>query len=285
MKKFQQKRAAAGLAALWMALSLTACAVSESTEGKITQEDCAAAVTEAAETARLEGFSEGYAQGLAEGKQSVMPQEEEMEVPSEREAFVSVAEAIPDAILEIRYYSTYNFVGDRIQGYEAPVALLTREAAEALREVSDELVQQGYRLKLYDAYRPQQAVDHFKAWAEEVTDQRMKPFFYPEVEKAELFERGYVAAKSGHSRGSTVDLTLFDMKRGKEVDMGGTFDYFGEHSHADYTGDLTEEQKANRALLRDAMLAHGFRGISTEWWHFTLKDEPYPETYFDFPVA
>lgn len=280
VEKFRQ-RSAAVLAALWMAVSLTACGVTGST-GQMSPEACEAAAAQAAETARTAGFSEGYEQGFAEGQQTAAAQEAADVLP---EGFVSISEAVPDAVLEIRYYSTYNFVGERIRGYEEPVALLTCEAAEALREVSDELVQQGYRLRIYDAYRPQQAVDHFKDWAEDLEDQRMKPFFYPDVKKAELFDRGYIASKSGHSRGSTVDLTLFDMKSGKEVDMGGAFDYFGERSHADYTGDLTEAQRANRALLRDAMLAHGFRGISTEWWHFTLKNEPYPDTYFDFPVA
>lgn len=284
MKEFYRKGAAV-LAALWMVVSLAACGVTESTQGQITPEDCQTAVEEAAEQARKEGFSAGYARGLAEGQASSAPTEEEVEPSTGQEGFVSISEAIPDAILEIRYYSTYNFVGDRITGYEAPVALLTEEAAAALREVSDELVQKGYRLKIYDAYRPQQAVNHFKAWAEDLEDQRMKSCFYPEVEKTELFARGYISGKSGHSRGSTVDLTLFDMERGKEVDMGGTFDFFGPASHADYSGELTEVQKANRALLRDTMLAHGFRGISTEWWHFTLKNEPYPDTYFDFPVA
>ncbi|MBQ7520068.1 MAG: M15 family metallopeptidase [Clostridia bacterium] len=198
--------------------------------------------------------------------------------------FVLLSEAVPDAILEIRYYSTYNFVGDRIDGYEQPVALLTREAAFALRQVSDELVQKGYRLKIYDAYRPQMAVSHFMRWALDFEDTRMKPYFYPELEKDVLFPLGYIAEHSGHSRGSTVDLTLFDMATEKEVDMGGTFDYFGELSHPDYTG-ITEEQFANRMLLREAMLAHGFKPLAEEWWHFTLAEEPYPDTYFTFPVS
>ena len=197
--------------------------------------------------------------------------------------FVYLAEAVPDAILEIRYYSTYNFVGERINGYERPVAMLTKEAAKALREVSDELVSKGYRLKIYDAYRPQRAVSHFEAWAKDLSDIRMKEYFYPELDKSVLFEQEYIMSKSGHSRGSTVDLTLFDMKTEKEADMGGTFDYFGPLSHPDYK-EITEEQYANRMILRDAMLAHGFKPLDTEWWHFTLKDEPYPDTYFDFPV-
>ena len=198
--------------------------------------------------------------------------------------FVLLSEAVPDAILEIRYYSTYNFVGDRIDGYEAPVALLTREAATALRAVSDALAERGYRLKIYDAYRPQAAVDHFVRWAQDRSDTRMKPYFYPELKKGVLFDQGYISKKSGHSRGSTVDLTLFDMTTGKEVDMGGAFDYFGKRSHPDYSG-VTPEQRANRMLLRQVMTEHGFKPLSTEWWHFTLKDEPYPKTYFTFPVS
>jgi len=197
--------------------------------------------------------------------------------------FVLISEAIPDAILEIRYYSTYNFVGDRIDGYEEPLAFLTKEAAKALKDASDELVARGYRLKIYDAYRPQKAVTHFMNWALDAKDTRMKEYFYPELEKDTLFPQGYIAEHSGHSRGSTVDLTLFDMKTEKEVDMGGTFDYFGELSHPDYR-KITKEQYNNRMLLRDVMMKHGFNPLEEEWWHFTLKDEPYPDTYFTFPV-
>ena len=197
--------------------------------------------------------------------------------------FVSLGEAIPDAILEIRYYTTYNFIGERIDGYEAPLAFMTKEAAAALRKVSDDLKAKGYRLKIYDAYRPQRAVTHFVNWSRDVADVKMKPYFYPELEKNEIFPKGYVAEHSGHTRGSTVDLTLFDMKSGKEVDMGGTFDFMGELSHPDYKG-ISEEQYANRMLLREAMMKHGFRPIPEEWWHFTLENEPYPNTYFTFPV-
>ncbi len=198
--------------------------------------------------------------------------------------FVELALAVPDAILEIRYYSTYNFVGERIDGYLEPVALVTKETAEALKAVSDDVEAQGYRLLIYDAYRPQTAVDHFVRWAEDLDDTEMKPYFYPDEDKATLFDKGYIAEKSGHSRGSTVDLTLFDMASGDLVDMGGTFDFFGEISHPDATEGLTQEQIANRQLLSDAMQAHGFKPLSTEWWHFTLADEPYPDTYFSFPV-
>ena len=209
-----------------------------------------------------------------------IPQNEPYALP---EGFVLLADAVPDILQEIRYYSTYNFVGSRIDGYEQPCAILTAEAAQALRAVSDELLAEGYRLKVYDAYRPQSAVDHFVRWAEDREDTAMRPCFYPEEEKSQLFAHGYIAARSGHSRGSTVDLTLLDEASGKELDMGGTFDYFGAPSHTDYAG-LTPEQRANRALLRDAMLRHGFRAIRTEWWHFTLQEEPFPDTYFDFPV-
>lgn len=199
------------------------------------------------------------------------------------EGFVLVGEAIPDALLDIRYYTTYNFVGARIDGYEAPVAVLTREAADALKLVSDDMKAQGLRLVIYDAYRPQRAVDHFACWAEDIADTRMKAVFYPDVDKADLFEKGFIARRSGHSRGSTVDLTLLDEATGKLLDMGGPFDFFGELSHPDYAG-VTAQQHENRLLLQSAMVKRGFKPLSTEWWHFTLVDEPYPKTFFDFPV-
>ena len=199
------------------------------------------------------------------------------------EGFVLVGEAIPDALLDIRYYTTYNFVGARIDGYEAPVAVLTREAADALKLVSDDMKAQGLRLVIYDAYRPQRAVDHFARWAKDIADTRMKAVFYPDVDKADLFEKGFIARRSGHSRGSTVDLTLLDEATGKLLDMGGPFDFFGELSHPDYAG-VTAQQHENRMLLQSAMMKRGFKPLSTEWWHFTLVDEPYPKTFFDFPV-
>lgn len=197
--------------------------------------------------------------------------------------FVALGEAIPDALQDIRYYTTYNFVGERIVGYEAPCALLTKEAAEALRRVSDAVRAEGLRLLVWDAYRPQQAVDHFVRWAQNAADVRMKHVFYPQVDKADLFTQGFIARRSGHSRGSTVDLTLFDDRTGQALDMGGPFDYFGELSHGSYAG-VTPEQKTNRRRLAAAMVREGFRPLSTEWWHYTLENEPYPETYFDFPV-
>jgi len=208
--------------------------------------------------------------------------------PADSSDFVELSEAVPDVILEPRYYSTYNFVGDRIAGYQAPRIFMTKEAAQALKEVSNDVIKQGYRLKIYDAYRPQMAVDNFVAWAENLGDKRMKDYFYPQVDKTRLFADGYIDAKSGHSRGSTVDLTLFDMQTGKDVDMGNVFDHFGIESHPDWCGDpegkINEAQFKNRMILREAMLRHGFKPLSTEWWHFTLKNEPYPNTYFTFPI-
>lgn len=207
--------------------------------------------------------------------------------------FVLVTDVVPDAILEIRYFSTYNFIGDRIPGYEEPIAIITRQAADSLKAVSDELLQLGYRLKIFDAYRPQCAVDYFMAWAADVDDVRMKEYFYPELDKSVLIPQEYIAEKSGHTRGSTIDLTLFDMKTEREVDMGCTYDYFGVASHPDVLpgqeagayGPVNEEQYRNRMILREAMLRHGFKPYECEWWHFTLKDEPYPDTYFTFPIT
>ncbi|MBR4360985.1 MAG: M15 family metallopeptidase [Clostridia bacterium] len=197
--------------------------------------------------------------------------------------FVCLGEAVPDVILEIRYYSTFNFIGERISGYEQPIALLTKEAAAALRAVSRDVAEKGYRLKIFDAYRPQTAVDHFMRWAQDMADTRMKAYFYPELDKRVLVPNGYIAAHSGHSRGSTVDLTLFDMRTGGEADMGGPFDYFGERSHYSFPS-LSPAQRARRGLLREAMVRRGFRPLAEEWWHFTLEGEPWPDTYFCFPV-
>lgn len=197
--------------------------------------------------------------------------------------FVVLTDVVPSVVLEIRYYTDYNFVGEQIDGYEEPVALVTKEAAEALKNVSDDLAEQGYALKIYDAYRPQMAVDHFVSWASDLSDTKMKDDFYPEKDKSVLFDQGYIAYHSGHSRGSTLDLTLVYSATGEDVDMGGTFDYFGEKSHSDYTG-ITDEQYSNRMILRDAMTSNGFNPYSEEWWHFTLANEPYPGTYFTFPV-
>ena len=198
--------------------------------------------------------------------------------------FVLLADYVPGIIQEIRYHSTYNFVGERIEGYEEPCAILTQEAARALKQAGNELNVQGYRLKVFDAYRPACAVRHFVLWGIEDQDIRMKPYFYPDLEKQELFSRGYIAKRSSHSRGSAVDLTLFNMKTGREADMGGPFDLFSEVSPPDYTG-ITEEQYENRMILRRVMLRNGFLPIDCEWWHFMLENEPYPDTYFEFPVS
>ena len=225
------------------------------------------------------------------------------QLPEENNSdFVTVTDVVPDAILEIRYYGTYNFVGARVDGYLQPTALLTKEAADSLKAVSDDLIKQGYRIKIFDAYRPQRGVDHFVRWAADLSDTAMKPYFYPDLDKSVLFEQEYIMEKSGHTRGSTVDLTLFDMATEREVDMGATFDWFGIESHPDFCGNpetgeyngdnsaspagrsITAEQFANRMILRNAMLAHGFKPLDSEWWHFTLKNEPYPNTYFTFPV-
>lgn len=204
--------------------------------------------------------------------------------PDDASGFVLLSDYVPDAILEIRYYSTYNFVGQRIDGYQQPTALLTRAAAIALAKASDELRAKGYRLKIYDAYRPQCGVDHFVRWAKDSLATEMKAYFYPELEKDVLFPQDYIMEKSGHTRGSTLDLTIFNMATGKEVDMGGTFDYFGERSHPDYREGISEQQYANRMILREAMVNAGFNPLYSEWWHFTLANEPYPDTYFTFPV-
>ena len=205
-------------------------------------------------------------------------------MPMDSSGFVVLAEFVPHIIQEIRYYSTYNFIGDRIDGYEEPCALLTKEAARALKGASNELFVQGYRLKVFDAYRPAPAVKQFVLWGIEDQDIRMKPYFYPNLEKQELFAKGYIAKQSSHSRGSAVDLTLLDMKTGKEADMGSPFDLFSEISHPDYRG-ITDEQYENRMTLRKAMLRNGFQPIDCEWWHFSLRDEPYPDVYFEFPVS
>ena len=209
--------------------------------------------------------------------------------------FVNLTDVVPDAIIEARYFATYNFVGARVDGYLEPVVLYTREAAEALKAVSDDVKAMGYRLKVYDSYRPQCAVDHFVRWGKDLADSLMKPYFYVNVDKSRLFIEGYIAEKSGHTRGSAIDLTLFDMATGKELDMGGVHDWFGIESHPDYGGNpdtgeytggahITEEQFHNRMILREAMMRHGFDPYDCEWWHFCLWDEPYPDTYFNFPV-
>ena len=199
------------------------------------------------------------------------------------DGFVYISDVIPSAFLEIRYFSDDNFVGAVIDGYEAPKAILTEEAAEALRQAADALFEQGYYIKIFDAYRPQRAVDHFVRWSKDIEDTKMKEKYYPDLDKAVLFELGYIAENSSHSRGSTVDLTLVDASTGEELDMGSGFDFFGDISNHG-TELITEDQEKNRNILRDAMVEAGFEIYPEEWSHYTLKDEPYPDTYFDFPV-
>lgn len=197
--------------------------------------------------------------------------------------FVRLDAAVPGLVLDVRYHGADNFVGGPVDGYEAPAAYLTRPAADALREVQARLRPRGLGLKVFDAYRPQTAVDHFVRWAADPSDTRTKAEYYPDVPKSELFARGYIAEASGHSRGSTVDLTVVRLSDGAELDMGTPFDFFGPESAVAWAG-LTAGQRANRRLLADAMQAGGFEPYPAEWWHFTLADEPYPETWFDFPV-
>jgi len=199
------------------------------------------------------------------------------------EGFVYADEAIPKALFEFRYNSDYNFVGERVAGYRAPVLILSIQAAEALRKASEELDEQGYAFLIYDGYRPQKAVSHFIAWAKDAEDTKMKSEFYPDIDKTKVFKLGYVATRSGHSRGSTVDLTIVHKETGVPVDMGSPFDFFGEiSSHG--TKRISAEQTDNRNILKNVMVKYGFKPYNKEWWHYTLKNEPYPDEYFDFDV-
>ncbi|MFZ0490146.1 MAG: M15 family metallopeptidase [Salegentibacter sp.] len=199
------------------------------------------------------------------------------------EGFVFVQQMIPDIACDIRYAGHHNFTGRPVAGYEAATPILSAPAAKALKKVQRELRKKNLALKIFDAYRPQRAVDNFMKWARIAGDTLTKSEFYPEVPKSELFARGYIATKSGHSRGSTVDLTLIDLETGKELDMGGPYDFFGEISHHN-TSHISQQQKENRNLLKKAMSKYGFRPYSEEWWHYTLRKEPYPNTYFNFVV-
>lgn len=201
----------------------------------------------------------------------------------EGKGFVYLDEILPDALYDIRYYSDENFIGKRIDGYNAPFAIMTLRSARALKKVSDEVDKQGYRLKIIDAYRPQKAVNHFLAWSKQPGDTEMKEIFYPDIDKKNLFKLGYLSSKSGHSRGSTVDLTLVYKRTGEEVDMGSRVDFLGAIS-AHGAKHLTKEQRTHRYILKTAMVKHGFKPYSKEWWHYTYKDEPHKNTYFDFDV-
>lgn len=199
------------------------------------------------------------------------------------EGFVNVQDVIPDLHVKLRYFSSHNFVGDTIDGYKANTLILTKSTAQALKQVHKELQSQNLCLMVYDGYRPQRAVYHFIRWAKDLNDTINKQEFYPKVEKHHLFRDGYISALSGHSRGSTVDLTIIDGITGEPLDMGSPYDFFGEQSWVEYQ-NITESQKQNRKLLQKVMIKHGFRNYPQEWWHFTLIGEPFPETYFDFVV-
>ena len=228
--------------------------------------------------------------------------------PKAPAGFVSLHDVAPSILMDIRYDTPHNFIGRPIKGYRQPLCILTRPAAEALARVQDRMLARGYSLKVYDCYRPQRAVDDFVRWGKRVGDQTMKAEFYPHVDKRVVFKQGYIATKSGHSRGSTMDLTLVRLParpqaryrpgqnlvsctapawqrfRDNSIDMGTGYDCFDPLSHP-LNKHIKGKQHRNRLLLRNAMLAEGFTPLATEWWHFTLKDEPYPDTYFDFPVS
>ena len=200
------------------------------------------------------------------------------------DGFVSLEESVPSLLIELRYSTTDNFVGEIIDGYRNPKIVLTYETVNALNKVQNELNKQGLGLKIFDGYRPQKAVNHFIRWAKKLNDTVKKKKYYPMVRKDKLFEEGYIAERSGHSRGSTVDVTLIridSLNYGQELDMGSEWDFFGNKSWIDYDS-ITDLQKNNRNYLQAIMNQNGFKSYSKEWWHFTLINEPYPDTYFDF---
>jgi D-alanyl-D-alanine dipeptidase len=197
--------------------------------------------------------------------------------------FVDLADFIPSLLIDAAYATGNNFTGQRVPGYDEGRMLLTRKAAEALRDVEQGLCYANLRLKIFDAYRPQRAVDFFIAWSRQPDDLRLKQLYYPRLEKRDLFQLGYLVEFSSHSRGSTVDLTFVDADTGNELDMGTPFDYFDPSSRPDSLA-VTPRQRAQRQLLQDAMTSHGFVPLAEEWWHFTLRDEPYPDRVFDFSV-
>ncbi len=192
--------------------------------------------------------------------------------------FVYLSDVGPGIKQDIRYYSTHNFIGKRIAGYQAPRCILTRDTAMALAAIQKILKKRSLSLLVYDCYRPQSAVDNFVAWSKNPLDQKNKMAYYPHIDKPDLFKEGYIASRSGHTRGSTVDLTIVTLN------MGTHFDFLDPLSNP-LSPHVTGKPKQNRMLLRKLMLQHGFVPLTTEWWHFTLKDETYPDTYFDFPVA
>ena len=198
-------------------------------------------------------------------------------VPSKQTVFTNINQAIPSIKFDMRYTTTNNFIGRPIDGYKASVCYLTNETAQALRKVQSTLQKEGLSLKIFDCYRPQRAVDHFVRWAKEINDTKMKSIYYPNVKKKDLFKDGYIAAKSGHSRGSTVDLTI------EGFDMGTPFDFFDPRSHTD-SNAVTKKQHKNRMVLKKVMEENGFKNYAEEWWHYTLRDEPFKERYFDFVI-
>jgi D-alanyl-D-alanine dipeptidase len=224
------------------------------------------------------------------------------------EGFVWLKEVDPTIEQEIRYYGDHNFLGRPVAGYEAPECILTRAAAEALGAVQAELARSRLSLKVYDCYRPQRAVDDFVRWSEDAADQAMKAEFYPRVDKARFFELGYVARKSGHTRGSTMDISIVPEGHAiprpylsgqpladcalpadqrfpdTALDFGTGFDCMDEKSHHGRT-DIPAVAETNRLMLKDLMARHGFAPYPEEWWHYTFRDEPFPDTYFDFPVV
>jgi len=203
--------------------------------------------------------------------------------PPSKKDFVSLKTAIPNLKFDLRYYGSHNFVGKPIDGYNTPKCFLTKEAAHALKKVQTDLEEIGFGLLIYDAYRPQRAVNHFIKWARDRNDTLMKAEFYPGIAKKELFKKGYIATKSGHSRGSTVDLTLIYLKTQQPLDMGSAYDLFDDISGIN-AKNISQNQHNLRILLKNSMQKHGFRPYKKEWWHFTLRNEPYSNIYFDFPI-
>ncbi len=212
--------------------------------------------------------------------------EADSEVEALPKGFVYLADHVPSIVIDLRYYTENNFLGCRVDGYVNPRCIITRDAAESLKGVQEELKPFGLGLKVFDAYRPQRAVNHFVRWAKDLGDTAKKQGYYPRVKKENLFKDGYIASRSGHTRGSTVDLTIISLEtsdQGHELDMGSPFDFFGPESWPD-NPRMSSSQRAHRLLLRMFMEKHGFKPYAKEWWHFTLKKEPFPDTYFDFPI-
>ena len=202
------------------------------------------------------------------------------------ENFVLIKDFVPSISVEMRYGTNNNFTGKPIPGYGSRQAVITITTASALKKVQKELNKLGLGLKIFDAYRPQKAVDYFIKWSDQPSDTIMKNKYYPNLKKENLFDLGYIALKSGHTRGSTVDVTLLYVsgpEKGKEVDMGSVWDLFGVRSGYAYEA-VSNSQKENRKLLRELMITHEFLPYDKEWWHFSLNNEPYPDTYFDFIV-